>query len=206
MRIKSDLTLQDVSVESTDILSDGFLQVINYGLRHKTFVGPQSQLVHREVCVRSAAAAVLPYDQNQDTLVLIEQFRCGVMAAGDAPWILEVVAGILEQNETPEEVAQREAFEESGCVIEQLIPVASYYTTPGSFSEKIYLFCGLTTLKNSGGLYGLAHEGEDIKAHVVSASKALAMLDDGDINNATTIIVLQWLREYRRRLFKEKKV
>ena len=120
------------------------------------------------------------------------------MVANDYPWMLEVVAGIAEQGEDPKDVILRETVEESGCTISELIPLYSYYPSPGACNEVIHLYCGLTDSANAGGIHGLPEENEDIKVHVIPSDDALAMLDSGAINNATTIIALQWLRMFRK--------
>ncbi len=184
-------------VEKEEPLYKGFFTAVRYHLRHTLFQGGLSSLFSREVFLRTPAAAVLLYDDLEDKVVLVEQFRVGPMVANDYPWMLEVVAGIAEPGENPEEVAIREAEEEADCKITQLIPVSSYYPSPGACNEVIHLYCGLTDSRGAGGIHGLDHENEDIKVHVLSCDDALIMLDSGKINNATTIIALQWLRTYR---------
>ena len=190
------------SIKKTESLYKGFFEAARYHLSHSLFRGGKSSTIAREAFLRTPAAAVLLYDHKLDNVVLVEQFRIGAMIeAGDNPesaWMLETVAGIAEVGEKPEDVVMREAVEESGCTITELIPIFEYYPSPGACNEVIHLFCGLTDSSNAGGIHGLASENEDIRVHVIKATDALAMLDNGNINNATTIIALQWLRNYRR--------
>ncbi|WP_281646404.1 NUDIX domain-containing protein [Parendozoicomonas sp. Alg238-R29] len=188
-------------IEKTEPLYSGFFQAARYYFRHTLFRGGETPTVAREVFLRTPAAAVLLYDDKLDNVVLIEQFRVGPMieagADTESAWMLEIVAGIAEPGEKPEDVVLRESVEESGCTITELKPIFQYYPSPGACNEVIHLFCGITDSSKAGGIHGLDSENEDIRVHVISAVDALAMLDDGNINNATTIIALQWLRTYR---------
>ena len=186
------------SIEKQESLYKGFFGATKYFIKHALFGGGESNTFTRELFLRTPAAAVLLYDKTHDRVVLVEQFRVGAMAANDYPWMLEVVAGIAEPGEDPKDVILREAVEESGCVISKLIPLYSYYPSPGACNEVIHLYCGLTDSTGAGGIHGLKEEHEDIKVHVIPSDEALAMLDSGTINNATTIIALQWLRMFRK--------
>ena len=198
MSSKSKLSF---TIEKTEPLYKGFFNAARYFFRHSLFRGGESNLVAREVFLRTPAAAALLYDDKLDNVVLVEQLRVGAMIeAGDdteSAWMLEVAAGIAEPGEKPEDVVMREAVEESGCTITELKPIFAYYPSPGACNEVIHLFCGLVDSSNAGGIHGLDSEDEDIRVHVIKATDALAMLDDGKINNATTIIALQWLRTFR---------
>ncbi len=181
-------------IEKKEPLYKGFFEAARFYFRHSLFNGGTSPVVAREAFLRTPAAAVLLFDPEQQKVILVEQLRVGAMLADDNPWMLEVVAGIAEPDEKPEEVVLREAVEESGCIVTKLIPLFSYYPSPGACNEVIHLFCGLTDSKGVGGIHGLDCENEDILVHVIDLDDALNMLDTGQINNATTIIALQWLR------------
>ena len=196
----NDNTKLTYVIEREESLYKGFFRAARYFFHHSLFRGGKSPTVIREAFLRTPAAAALLYDRALDNVVLIEQFRVGPMIAGEFPWMLEVVAGIAEPNEKPEEVVVREAIEESGCTITELLPIFSYYPSPGACNEIVHLYCGMTDSSNAGGIHGLDEENEDIKVHVVPAGEALGLLDSGKINNATTIIALQWLRTYRENL------
>ncbi len=151
---------------------------------------------------RGHAAAVLPYDPVRDRVVLIEQFRIGAAAAEarGGPWLLELVAGIIEDGESPERVVRREAVEEAGCELGEIEPVCDYLVSPGGTSEQTCLFVGRVDLGAAGGVHGLDAEHEDIRVHVVDAGEAIAMADDGRIANAAGIIGMFWLARHRERL------
>lgn len=147
----------------------------------------------REVIERGHAAAALPYDPVRDEVVLIRQFRIGAYTAGSDPWPIEIVAGLIEDGETAENVARRETREETGCAAIELVPVCDCLVSPGILSETIAIFCARTDTENAGGIHGLDHEGEDIEAFVVPFRDALAWIETGRIIDAKTIIALQWL-------------
>ncbi len=171
----------------------GYFRIDRFRLRFPLYEGGMSREVVREVLERGRAAAVLLVDPNRDAVVLIEQFRPGAYAAGDQPWLIETVAGIIEVAESAEEVARREAREEANCDITDLIPIMRYFTSPGASTETVMLFCGRVDSTNAGGVHGLDDEGEDIRVVVVSVDEALSLLREGKIVNAITIIALQWL-------------
>jgi ADP-ribose pyrophosphatase len=172
---------------------EGHFQIERYHLRHTLHAGGMSETLSRELFERGQVAAVLPVDPVRDEVILIEQFRIGPYAVGWDPWLLEGVAGIIEDGESPEDVARRETREEAGCEITDLVPVMRYISSPGACSETVALFCGRVDSSGAGGVHGLADEGEDIKVLVYPVAKAIGLLDSGQIVNAKTIIALQWL-------------
>jgi ADP-ribose pyrophosphatase len=171
----------------------GFFEIVRYRFRHRLFAGGWSGEIEREVFERGHAVAVLPYDPAADAVVLIEQFRIGAFVAGMAPWQIEIVAGIMEEGEAPEDVARREAEEEAGAAIGALIPICRYLVSPGGASESVQLYCGRVNSKGLGGIHGLPHENEDIRVEVQPFAAALEALKAGKIGNAVTIVALQWL-------------
>jgi len=191
---------RDFEIIARDVLFQGFFRIERYRLRHRLFSGEWSGELVRELFERGHAAAVLPYDPVRDEVVLIEQFRIGALHAPGGPWLLEIVAGMMESDETAAEVVRREAREEAGCRIEALVPIYEYLVSPGGTSERISLFCGKVDADGVGGLHGCSAEGEDIRASAVRFEEALAMLAAGRINSASPIIALQWLSLNRDRL------
>jgi ADP-ribose pyrophosphatase len=190
----------DVEIIERETAYRGYVRVERLKLRHRLFGGGWGAPVAREVIDRGHAAAVLPYDPSRDEVVLIEQFRPGALVAGYAPWLIEVVAGIVETGETPEALVRREALEEAGCAITALEPIATCLASPGIFTESIIMFCGRCDARGAGGVHGVAAEGEDIRAFVVSYADAMKMLAGGAITNAIAVIALQWLALNRDRL------
>ncbi len=184
-------------IDDQELIYQGFLGLKRYRLRHQCFAGGWSGPLVRERIEGYRAAAVLPYDPLRDELVLIEQFRIGAVGRVENPWLLEVVGGLVEGEEEPEAVARRETLEEAGCAVQRLIPICDYLVTPGSSDEYLSLFCGIVESREAGGIYGLAHEGEDIRACVLPYAEAEAELYRGRINSSAILIAMQWLVIHR---------
>ena len=190
----------DVTVEKRETVFQGFFRRDKLWVRHPRLDGRQMRVFTRELFVRGDATCVLPYDPERDEVVLLEQFRLGVLGRNQSPWLLELVAGMNEQGESSEDVAQREGQEEAGLSFSKLEKICDYLVSPGGTTEMIHLYCGRISTESAGGLYGVEHEHEDIRAHVFSARDAIAMIYDGRVNNAAAIIALQWLQLNRSRL------
>jgi ADP-ribose pyrophosphatase len=188
------------SIYNDKLLYKGFFKVSRIELTHELFAGGQSRPIVRELLDRGHAAAVLPYDPVRDEVVLIEQFRIGAINDPTGPWLLEVIAGIIEPGESAEDVIVREALEEAGCRITDIIPVQRFYSTPGGSTEEISVFAARTDTGGLGGVHGIEEEGEDIRVKIVSSDEAFELLDRGRIDSAMPIIALQWFRMNRERL------
>ena len=169
------------------------MKIDKYRLRHRRFEAGWTDVFDRELIERGHAAAVLPYDPMRDEVDLIEQFRIGAHAAGHAPWQIEIVAGIIESSENAEDVARREAVEESGCQIGELVLICEALASPGIMTETIAIYCGRVDAATAGGVHGLAAEHEDIRLFSVPAEEAMTWPAPGRVTNATAIIALQWL-------------
>jgi ADP-ribose pyrophosphatase len=176
-----------------EILYNGFFRMEKYRLKHTLYAGGWSAEISRELFVRGSCVAVLLYDPHTDQVVLIEQFRAGAILQPDRAWLLEIVAGAIEEGETAVEVAYRESMEEAGCEIQELMVINEFYTTPGGASERITLFCGKVDSTQVGGIHGLDYEDEDILVRAVNFKDAYAMLENNEIESAIPIIALQWL-------------
>ena len=183
----------DVELIEKQAAFSGYFRIDRLRLRIPLYEGGMSREVVREVLERGRVAAVLLVDPDRDSVVLIEQFRPGPYAAGEQPWLIEAVAGVIEGAESAEELARREAIEEADCEITDLFPVMRFFTSPGASTESVALFCGRVDSTNAGGIHGLDEEGEDIRVMVVSVDGAVSLLHEGKIVNAKTIIALQWL-------------
>jgi ADP-ribose pyrophosphatase len=181
----------------------GFFRLEKYRLRHTLFAGGWSGEIERELFGRGKCVAVLLYDPERDEVVLIEQFRIGAIGCPERAWLVEIVAGAIEDGETAEEVAHREAEEEAGCEIGELLRVMHFYTTPGGYAEMITLFCGRVDASQVGGVHGLDHEGEDILVRAVPFSEAYGMIESGEIESAIPILALQWLALNRGQLLRK---
>ena len=183
----------DVVVEQRERCFQGFYRLDRVHLRHRLFAGHMGPRISRELFVRPDAVCVLPYDPQTDSVVLIEQFRVGALDKSPEPWLLEIVAGLIDTNEQPEEVARREAREEADLELHGLLPVMTYYPSPGGSDERVYLYVARCCVAGVGGVFGVEEEGEDIRVHVWPLADALKAVQDGRIDNAASIIALQWL-------------
>jgi len=179
---------------------NGFFRLEQYTLKHTLFNGGWSSPLTRELFRRGNCVAVLLYDPHRDEVVIIEQFRVGAVLQPQRAWLLEIVAGAIEEGETAEEVAYREAREEAGCEILDLIEIQSFYTTPGGSSEWLTLFCGRVDSSKVGGIHGLNEEDEDIRVNAVKFDVAFQMLEDGKFESGIPIIAIQWLYIHRDKL------
>lgn len=190
----SKYNVQDVEIIEKKRVFDGFFKVDQYAFRHKLFNGGDSALIYREIFERGDAVAVLPYDIKSNSILLVEQVRIGALKNKHSPWLLEVIAGMVDGNEDLQRVAKKEAFEEAGIVLNELEFMLSYLSSPGGTSERLYLYFALADLSQAGGIHGLECEGEDIKVHHLPVDDAFELLEQGYADNAATVISLQWLK------------
>jgi ADP-ribose pyrophosphatase len=178
----------------------GYFRVDSYTLRHGLFDGGWSGTMKREVFERGHAAALLPYDPVRRQFVMCEQFRVGAYAGGMNPWQLEIVAGIIEDGESPEAVVRRETEEEAGRTVLDLWPVQRYLASPGGTSETIYLYLGRISADGAGGIFGVAGEDEHIRVKVIEEEELRQLMDRGELTNAATLIMAQWFFLNRERV------
>jgi len=186
---------QDVTIVSRDTAFQGFFAIDRIVLRHRLFAGGWSQDFSRELFRRDQAGGVLLYDPQADKLVMVEQFRVGLLDAMDqSPWALELVAGILDDGETARDMALREVHEEAGLAIGTPEFICNYFNSPGGSTERITLLYAEVDASQASGIHGMADENEDIRVVVLSFDEAWQAFLSGRINNAMAIIALQWLR------------
>jgi len=187
----------DVSISAIETKYQGFFKLDEYHLKHKLFSNKVSDEFTREVFERGDAVVVILYDLVYDKLLLLEQFRAGALRTEETPWLLEFVAGMFDENESPIDVAVRETKEEANITLasSSVKPIMKYLSSPGAMSECIHLYWAKFDSKevSPGSIYGLDDENEDILLHLISRIDALALLQEGKICNAATIIGLQWL-------------
>jgi len=180
-----------VKILESKRLLDDYFQVDAVTLRHEKFDGSWTEPVRRLNLERGEAVAVLIYLQDKDTFVLVRQFRYGVFASGEAGWIDEIVAGVVEDSD-PLECARRECIEEAGYVIQDFRPVGRIYSSPGITTERIHCFigyCNSTDKHYSGG--GRDDEHEDILIIELLKEEARRKLLNGEFRDGKTILALQ---------------
>ncbi len=184
----------DVEILDKKSLYQGFFALEQFTFKHKLFGGGWSQPVTREIFERGHAVVVLPYDKQRDQVVLIEQIRFPALATSQSPWLMELVAGMIAPGEAPLDVAHRELQEESGLVAHNMHFVNSYLASPGGSTERFYFYWAKVDASKAQGLHGLADEHEDIRVHVMDREAAYQSVVAGKIDNASTVIGLQWLQ------------
>ncbi|MDQ6958692.1 MAG: NUDIX domain-containing protein [Mariprofundaceae bacterium] len=175
-------------------LHRGFFRLDAFTVEHDRFDGGKQTIV-REHLERGDAVAVLLYDPVKDTVLFIEQFRIGPAVRGDVEekdaWLIEIVAGMIDEDEDPEACARRECVEEAGYAPKTLQPLGNYYSTPGGSSERIYLYLGeVDADKPCGSGGGLDEEHEDICTRWVSRKQAMQWVHQGRINSAPPLLAL----------------
>jgi nudix-type nucleoside diphosphatase (YffH/AdpP family) len=193
----------DVAVEDWRQPYARYFALEEWRLRFRRFDGTLSEPVDREVFVSGDAATVLPYDPLRDRVLVIEQFRAGPWARGDAqPWLLEPIAGRIDAGESPEEAIRREALEEAGVVLGELIPAGRYYPSPAAKAEYLFSFIGLAELPDGwrAGASGLADEHEDIRTHVIPFERLMALVETGEAENGPLLLTALFLARHRDRL------
>jgi nudix-type nucleoside diphosphatase (YffH/AdpP family) len=181
-----------VKIENVEPLSRRWAKLDRYTIQYKRGDGRTETLV-REVHDHGHGAAVLPYDRRNGTVLLVRQFRLPVHLYGEDGFILEACAGLLDGKD-PAECAKREAEEELGFRLSNLRQMASTFMTPGAVTERLTLFLADYSHEDrigSGG--GHAHEGEDIEVVEMPFDHLRAMMKDGGIIDAKTVMLIMFL-------------
>lgn len=200
-RAAAAVTHPDVLITGAEIAFERFLRMDVFRFRHHLFSGEWSGLRSYDVLRRGPAVAIVLYDPDCDTVVLIEQFRLPALLAGSSPWQIEAAAGLVDTDEPPEGVAIRETREETGLtLIGEPIPIQRYLPSSGGSDESVFLFCGRVDSTAAAGVHGLPEEHEDIRVVVKPWAEIEAMLDAGAIESGHTLIALYWLSRHRERL------
>lgn len=191
--IATPRSLDDIKIRSRELIGRGWGKLERFVFRHRRFDGEWSDEVTRDLYTIGEVSMILPYDPVLDAVLLVEQFRTCGLYWDEATWLFEAVAGIIDPGETPSEVAKREAREEANINILTPVHIATVYSSPGGYGERTHMYVGCTDLSEAGGLHGLAHEHEDIRAVVVPLDDAYAAAFDGRLRDAKTILMVQWL-------------
>ncbi|WAU73323.1 NUDIX domain-containing protein [Acinetobacter sp. TR11] len=190
----------DVTIESREFLFRGFIQVEKVNLTHRLFHRSEySRVIQRELIHRPEAAGVLLYNNQQQRFALIEQFRVGALNDSESAWQLEIIAGVLDGNESPETCIRRESLEESGCEINELQHLFSFYPSAGACAEFFHLYAAEVDLPSSGGIFGIPDEGEDIQLHLFDYAEITMLFKNNRLKNAPVIMALQWLSQHIQR-------
>jgi ADP-ribose pyrophosphatase len=192
-----------VEILGQEWLSQGFMKLVKFTVRHERFDGSMIGPFTREIVMRTTAVGVLPYDPIADKILLIEQFRVAAHLAGMPAWQREVIAGISDKDETPEELARREALEEANCQVTDLTEMTRFLLSPGMSNEVLILYCGrMDSSRMAPGVHGLATEHEDIRSTLFDAKEIPALIEHGTTGNGPLTLALYWMQANRERLRK----
>lgn len=195
---KASYSQQDIEIKQREPLFQGFIQVEKISLKHKLFhQNNYTNVLQRELVHRPEAAGVLLYNDQQQRFALIEQFRIGAVHDPDSAWQLEIIAGVLDGNESPETCIRRESLEEAGCEITELQHLFSFYPSAGACSEFFHLYVAETKLPDEGGVFGMQDEDENIQLHLFDYAQIELLFQNGRLKNAPVIMALQWLIQHR---------
>ena len=177
---------------NTRKIYSGFFQMNEISLKYKKYNGNWSNTIKRELFGGAQVSAVLPYDPKQKEIVLVQQFRPGTISKNVNNYLNEIVAGIIDPGESPEETAKRECLEETGCKVKKLIPIQGYFPAPGSSESFYHLFLAEIETFNGIRITGLETENEDILVQSYKVENVKKMLENGEFLNGLTLIALQW--------------
>ena len=173
-------------------LYSGFFSFNKYEFIHEKHNGKWTDKVQREIFGGSNVATLLPYDPVRKEIVLIQQFRAGVLSRYDDDYLYEIVAGIINQGENAEDTAKRECLEETGCEVKKIMPIQGYFPDPGSSESYYHLFLGEINGFDGERVMGLESENEDILVKSFHIDDVRKMLKNNQIINGLTLIALQW--------------
>lgn len=194
---KATYNNKDFEVTQRKYLYQGFIKVEKISLRHRLFNQTEyTQTIERELIKRKEAAGALIYDDKNQRFALIEQFRVGAINDSVSPWQLEIIAGVLDGDESPETCVRRESVEESGCEINQLTHLFSFYPSAGACDEIFHLYVAEANLPEQGGVFGMPDEGENIQLHILNYTDLKPLFDSNRLRNAPVIMALQWLKQH----------
>jgi nudix-type nucleoside diphosphatase (YffH/AdpP family) len=192
--------LRRVEIISRRRVFDDFFKIEEARLRFERYDGTMSEPVRRLSFERGDSVAALLIDPGKRMVYLTEQFKYPAYEKAGG-WLIDVVAGMLDAGETPEQAVRREIAEESGLVADALEPIATFFVSPGGSSERIHLFCAIVrggAPRSGGG--GVASEHEDIKVITWSFDEFLAKFRAGELEDAKALIAACWLKDNMERI------
>jgi nudix-type nucleoside diphosphatase (YffH/AdpP family) len=184
--------MRRVDVRSRRRLLDEFFKVDEAEVSFERFDGSMTPPVRRLVFERGDSVAAVVFDRDAGRLLLTEQFRFPTLEKGPG-WLIEIIAGMIDPGEQPEDSMRREIEEELGYRADRIEHIATFYVSPGGSSERIWgYYAEVSDAGHVSAGGGLPGEHEDIRVISMSPEEARAALNDGSIADAKTIVGLQW--------------
>jgi ADP-ribose pyrophosphatase len=200
MSAKPPLTAE---IKAVTIEYDGFLSIRRYEIEEDRHGGGR-QRIERLVMERGHAVGVLAYDPRKDQVVLVNELRPGILAAGGQPFSDALIAGAIGSGESAVQAAIREAREEAGLELEGArVIIDRLFVSPGGTSESITLVYGAVTAPVASEVYGNADEKENIRTSILSSRRFANRIRGGEINDMKTVLAGYWLVANRARLRRE---
>jgi len=185
--------MAQVKIKDEKILSDEHyvLKRIEFDIQKKN---GEWETQKREVFDHGNAVTVLLYNKETGNILFTRQFRIATYVNGNSDgMLLETPAGLLEEDESPEDAMLREIKEETGYAVTAVEKVFEAYTSAGSLTERVYFYTAPYSQEQKvakGG--GLEEEGEELDVIELPLAKAIQMMESGDIVDAKTILLIQY--------------
>lgn len=173
-------------------LYSGFFSLNRFEFIHQKHDGKWTGKIQREIFSGAHVSTLLPYDPVRKEFVLIQQFRAGTLSRYDDDYLFEIVAGIIDEGESAEDTAKRECLEETGCEVNNIMPIQGYFPAPGSSESYYHLFLGEINGFDGERIKGLESENENILVKSFKVDHVRQMLRNNQITNGLTLIALQW--------------
>ena len=197
MRSNKVIVISNVRILKSEVLSDNWYILRKYTYKYKKKDGSEMRQ-SREVYDRGNGATILLYNEAQRTVILTRQFRLPTFVNGnETGMVIEACAGLLDKD-NPEDCIRRETEEETGYRITEVRKIFEAFMSPGSVTEILYFFIAAYSKSmkvNEGG--GVDHEEENIEVLELDVDDALKMIETGEIRDAKTIMLLQYVRMNR---------
>lgn len=170
----------------------GFAKIDRYHVQFEYYQGGMSPVVMRECNQGRGSVAALAYDPVAQVFAFVEQFRIGALVAGENPWHLEIVAGLMDkEGENPDLCITRELEEELGTAPQKLTLLHHYLASPGGSGGKVWIYLAEIDSHQLKAYTGLVEEGEDIRVVVIPEAELPKRFAAGELNNAMAIIAIQ---------------
>ena len=173
-------------------LHQGFYDLKEINFTHKKHNGDWTPIIKREIFGGAHVSTVLPFDPIKKKILLLRQFRAGVIKRNHDPMMLEIVAGMIDEGETPSDAAKRECLEETGQKVKTLTPIHSYYPSPGSSESYFHSYLAEINAFDGERVFGQENENEDILVKSYSIIEVKTLLKEKKILNALSLLALQW--------------